>query len=419
MIASPLHLPSGATIRNRIVKSAMSEALGDEINNPTPALISLYERFGAGGAGLLITGNTPVDRRHLEHAANVVLDDQTDLAAMTRLAAAAKRGGALALAQIAHAGRQTPGAVNPAPLSISDVPLDLPGYGAPVAATEAELEAVIAKFADAAMLARRCGFDGVEVHAAHGYLLSSSLSPRINTRADRWGGGLDNRARLTRMVVRAVRAALGPDGVLAVKLNSADFQKGGFSAEDSVVVAEILEADGADLIEVSGGTFETPVSYQYSAKSEATKAREGYFLSYAQAVKAAVSIPVMVTGGFRSRDVMDAALSSGATDLIGMGRPFITDPGAARALLTGQTGAAPAVERGFPPPTDLPPGAALNWFCDQLMLQGTHGAADPDLPVIVGHQRYLARIETATARLPDARRTAAAAAWLPRTPRRD
>ena len=184
MIQDTLTLPNGAVIRNRIVKSAMSEALGDEFNNPTDGLIKLFERWSKGGAGLLITGNTPIDRWHLEHAGNVVLDDQSEMNRMKQLATAAKSGGATALVQIAHAGRQTPETVNPHPLSMSDVRLDLLGYGKPKAATDAELKAVVAQFATSAALAKAAGFDGVEIHAAHGYLLSSALSPRINTRDD-------------------------------------------------------------------------------------------------------------------------------------------------------------------------------------------------------------------------------------------
>ena len=325
MIDRSLTLPNGVTLKNRIVKSAMSEALGDEHNNPTPALIALFAQWSAGGAGLLITGNTPVDRMHLEHAGNFVLDETSDPALVKQLATAAKSGGAKVLAQLSHAGRQTPEAINAHPTSVSDQRLDLPGYGVPVAAQAADFDAVIAKFAASAVLAQQAGFDGVEIHAAHGYLLSSALSPRINTREDQWGGSLENRARLTLSVVQAVRAAVRPGFIVAVKLNSSDFQKGGFDHQDSVKVAVMLEAEGVDFIEISGGTFETPAAYQHTSKSQSTVAREGYFLEYAAAIKSALNIPLMVTGGFRSKCVMDEAIEGGKTDLIGIGRPFITD----------------------------------------------------------------------------------------------
>lgn len=403
MIQDSLSLPNGAVIRNRLVKSAMSEALGDPGNNPTDGLINLFGRWSQGGAGLLITGNTPIDRWHLEHAGNCVLDNQSDMDRVKRLATAAKSGGAIALAQLAHAGRQTPALINPHPLSISDVRLDLPGYGAPKPASTADLEYTLRQYAQSAALAKEVGFDGVEIHAAHGYLLSSSLSPRINTRDDQWGGSLENRSRLVLAVVEAVRAEVGAEFIVATKLNSSDFQTGGFSHEDSIEVAKMLQAEGIDFLEVSGGNFESPVSYQHTAKKESTRVREAYFLDYARDIKSALDIPVMVTGGFRSASVMNEALQSGATDLIGMGRPFIIDPEFPRKLLNGEIDMAPAIERDFPPASELPRGAVLNWFCHQLALHGTHGDSDISIPVIEGHEHYLDTIQLLTEKLLEAR----------------
>lgn len=401
MIESSLLLPNGVTLKNRIVKSAMSEALGDKNNNPTPALISLFAQWSAGGAGLLITGNTPVDRMHLEHAGNFVLDETSDATLVKELAVAAKRGGAKVLAQLAHAGRQTPKAINPHPTSVSDQRLDLDGYGDPIAATAVDFDAVVGQFERSALLAQESGFDGVEIHSAHGYLLSSSLSPRINTREDQWGGSLKNRARLTISVVQAVRKAVRPDFIVAVKLNSSDFQKGGFDHEDSVKVAVMLEAEGVDFIEISGGTFETPTAYQHTSKSQTTAAREGYFLEYAAAIKTALNIPLMVTGGFRSKSVMDEAIASQKTDLIGIGRPFITQPDFPNRMLSGEIEIAPTIERDFPPSESLPRGAVLNWFCSQLALLGETGAPDLKLSLIDGHEQYLDRIATVTKRFLD------------------
>lgn len=404
MIDSKLTLPNGVTLKNRIVKSAMSEALGDINNNPTPALISLFAQWSAGGAGLLVTGNTPVDRMHLEHAGNFVLDETSDLALVKELATAAKSCGAKILVQLAHAGRQTPKAINLHPTSVSDEKLDLPGYGDPIAAKAADFEVVIGKFVRSAMLAQEAGFDGVEVHSAHGYLLSSSLSPRINTRTDQWGGPLKNRARLTVSVVRAVRATVHPDFIVAVKLNSSDFQKGGFDHNDSVKVAVMLEAEGADFIEISGGTFETPTAYQHTSKSQSTVAREGYFLEYAAAIKSALNIPLMVTGGFRSKSIMDKAIEGQKTDLIGIGRPFIIEPNFPKKMLAGLLEVAPTVERDFPPSASVPRGAVLNWFCSQLAHLGENGTADMGLTLIDGHERYLENIKVVTKRFLSARK---------------
>lgn len=403
MIQDTLTLPNGTIVRNRLVKSAMSEALGDEHNNPTDALVTLFERWSKGGAGLVITGNTPVDRWHLEHAGNFVLDEYTDMGRVKQLVSATKRGGALILAQLAHAGRQTPEEINPHPLSISDIRLDLPGYGQPKVATEGDLEAVIQQFVRSALLAQEAGFDGIQIHAAHGYLLSSSLSPRINTRDDRWGGSLENRARLVLSVVREVRCAVGRDFIIATKLNSSDFQKGGFSHEESIAVARMLQHEGIDFLEISGGNFEAPVSYQHSSHQTSSEAREAYFLDYARDIKSALDIPVMVTGGFRTRSGMDTALVEGATDLIGMGRPFIIDPAFPHKLLAGEIACAPAFERELPPAETLPRSAVLNWFCHQLRLQGIAGDADLSLPVVDGHQHYLDDREMLTDRLLTAR----------------
>ena len=403
MIGTPLTLPCGAILKNRIVKSGLSEALGDEYNNPTDGLINLFGRWSMGGAALLITGNTPVDRWHLEHAGNFVLDAKSDLVQVSKFAAAAKSGGSLVLVQLSHAGRQTPETINPHPLSISERRLELDGFGTPRAATDEELNAVVEQFAESASLAREAGFDGVEIHSAHGYLLSSSLSPRINTRKDRWGGALENRARLALSVVRAVRASAGNDFVVAVKLNSSDFQKGGFDHDDSVRVARMLEDEGVDFIEISGGNFESPTAYQHTSKSENTIAREGYFLEAASAIKSSVRIPVMVTGGFRTLEIMNAALADNKTHLIGMGRPFIIDPEFPAKLLNGLCHTAPTVERDFPAADKIPRGSVLNWFCDQLALHGTLGEGDPSVPLLEGHERYLARIQASTDELLSAR----------------
>lgn len=404
MIAQRLTLPNGVVLKNRIVKSAMSEALADAHNNPTSDQIGLFERWSMGGAGLLITGNTPVDRDHLEHAGNFVLDDLSDMTRVKDLTRAAKSGGAKVLAQLAHAGRQTPAALNPHPISISDQRLDLEGYGAPVPAGDADFADIIEKFIRSGCLAQAAGFDGVEIHAAHGYLLSSALSARINTRQDSWGGALENRARLVLDVVRAVRGAVAPGFIVAVKLNSSDFQKGGFDHRDSVRVAVMLEGAGVDFIEISGGTFETPTAYQHRSKSASTVAREGYFLDYAAAMKASLTIPLMVTGGFRSAGVMNAAIAENKTDLIGIGRPFIMDPAFPSKLIRGEISEVPAVERDFPPAEDLPRGAVLNWFCSQLAHLGKQGQPDLRLSVLDGHQQYLERIEQATRQLQAARR---------------
>jgi len=348
-IAEPLHLPCGATLPNRLAKGAMTEGLATPQGVPTPALETLYRRWSLGGAGMHLTGNVIIDRDHLERPGNVIIERAPDEAMKSALSAWAKagtEGGNHLWMQISHAGRQTQALVNKTPKAPSAVKLGLPGgqFGEPVPLTGDEITDLIGRFAVAAAAAKEAGFTGVQIHAAHGYLISQFLSPRANQRTDEWGGSLENRARFLMETVRAVRAAVGPDFPVSVKLNSADFQKGGFAFEDSLQVARWLEAAGVDLLEISGGSYEQPAMMDLDGMEPAerpvvaasTAAREAYFVDFAKAMKAELkSMPLMVTGGFRSRAAMEHALSTGAADLIGIGRPLCGDPDACNKLLDG------------------------------------------------------------------------------------
>ncbi|MEE2879598.1 MAG: NADH:flavin oxidoreductase, partial [Pseudomonadota bacterium] len=248
--------------------------------------------------------------------------------------------------QISHAGRQTPKLVNPTPHAPSDVPLALPGgqFGKPVPMTPDDIAKVIRGFANCARMAREAGFDGVQVHGAHGYLISQFLNPRANQRDDEWGGSLENRARLLLETVDAVRAATGADFAIGVKLNSADFQKGGFSFEECRQVVRWLSEKKIDLLEISGGNYEQPkllgIEGLQAAEDqpvrESTKAREAFFVDYAGEVRGEASMPVMATGGFRSKVAMEEAVSSELADMIGIGAPLCTDPRGPAKLLAGE-----------------------------------------------------------------------------------
>ena len=348
ILGQPLTLPCGATLPNRLAKAAMTEGLADTNGRPTPELDRLYGIWSDGGAGMLLSGNIQIDRDHLERPGNIVIDREPDAdmaASLARLAAAATRNGNHFWAQISHGGRQTMKAVNPNPKAPSAVKLGLPGgqFGEPVPLTEAEIMDLIARFGVAAAACQRAGFTGVQVHAAHGYLLSQFLSPRSNLRTDKWGGSLENRARFLLAAVAEVRRVVGPAFPVSVKLNSADFQRGGFDFDDSLIVAKWLEEAGTDLIEISGGTYEQPKLLGLAGMedevaqnvAESTLQREAYFVDFAVAMQNAVSIPLMVTGGFRSRAAMEQAISSGAADLIGLGRPLCYQPDGAKLLLAG------------------------------------------------------------------------------------
>lgn len=345
-LREPLTLPCGQQLPNRIAKAAMTEGLADAGMNATPALETLYRRWSHGGAGLLITGNVQIDRWDLERPGNVVIDGDADRAALARWASAAKEGGSRVWMQLSHAGRQAPLYCTPKPVAPSSVGLKLLGaYRTPRALTAAGIRSVIERFVHAATVAQEAGFDGVQVHSAHGYLLSEFLSPVTNRRSDDYGGSLENRARLLLAVVRAVRAAVGSEFGVGVKLNSADFQKGGFSNEECLQVVRWLSDCDVDLLEISGGSYEQPrllghsgdPSHAEDKRRDSTRRREAYFLEYAALMRAAARMPLMVTGGFRSRDAMVEALASGDTDVVGLGRPLCVDPAFVRRLFEGTT----------------------------------------------------------------------------------
>ena len=232
-IESTLKLPCGVTVKNRICKAAMTEGLADEQNRATQKHATLYERWAHGGAGILLTGNVQIDHRYLERPGNIVIEGKQSNEQISRLRAYAEAGtknDTHLWMQISHAGRQTPEAVAPTPVGPSDIQLKMTGaaFGKPRPLEHDEILDIIARFAHTAKIAKDTGFTGVQLHGAHGYLLSEFLSPDINTRTDGWGGSLENRARLLIESIRAVRKAVGTKFPVALKLNSSDFQKGGF-----------------------------------------------------------------------------------------------------------------------------------------------------------------------------------------------
>ncbi len=414
ILSRPLPLPCGASLPNRLGKAAMTEGLATARGLPTEALATLYGLWSDGGAGLLLSGNIQIDADHLERPGNVVIDREPDVEMATALsnwASAATRNGNHFWAQLSHGGRQTQKMVNPHPKAPSAVKVGLPGgqFGEPVALTVDEIIEIVHRFAVAALACKEAGFTGVQVHAAHGYLMSSFLSPRTNQREDQYGGSLENRARALLDSVKAVRAAVGREFPVSVKLNSADFQKGGFAFEDSLQVAEWLEQAGVDLIEISGGTYEQPkllniegieaVEEQNVAHS--TIAREAYFVDFARAMQARVDIPLMVTGGFRRRDAMEQAIDSGAADLIGIGRPLCVDTAAPAQLLAGAEELSRYENQlalfpgwlGFLTRIDalrsLAGFAVQYWFYAQLDELGKQGRAAPDMSVMAATRRVM------------------------------
>ena len=380
-----LTLPCGLVLPNRIMKASMSEALGDSKNAPGPALEQLYRTWGHGGYGLLITGNVMVDRSQLGEPGNVVIEDERDLDGLTRWTKSAHDGGVPIWAQLNHPGRQSnPLAIGHTPVAPSAVPLNLPGSATPRELTVAEIEDIIERFATTAAVCETAGFDGIQIHAAHGYLVTQFLSPLSNLRDDEWGGDPVRRMRFLLEIVRRIRARVSPGFAVGVKLNSADFQRGGFSEEESRDVVAALAGEGIDLLEISGGNYESPAMAGSAAAS--TRAREAYFLEYARTVRQiAGGVPLAVTGGFRSRTAMEDAVASGDCDVIGIARPTAILPDAADAILSERVPVLQTLEFSYGIPSALKAidGKALDgvlnigWHTDQLHRMGA--GLEPDL----------------------------------------
>jgi len=350
-LSSPLTLPNGVVLPNRFMKSAMSEQLGGRKFEPSKVIVRLYKEWAEGGAGLLVSGNVMVDHKHRGEPANVVVEDESNLSALKRWAAAGTSNGNHFWMQINHPGKQTPALVTPKPVAPSATALKIPGFAKPRALEEDEILEIIQRFATTASVAKKAGFTGVQIHGAHGYLVTQFLSPRHNQREDRWGGSLENRMRFVLETYKAIRKAVGPAFPVGIKLNSADFQKGGFGEDDSLIVIKALAEAGIDLIEISGGTYEALVMIGKKKASDSSAKREAYFLEFAEKVRKVTNVPLVVTGGFRSARGMAQALADGAADLVGLARPLVMHPDIPNRVFSGedfQFKAIPKVSTGVP-----------------------------------------------------------------------
>ncbi|MFL8992044.1 NADH:flavin oxidoreductase/NADH oxidase family protein [Pseudomonas sp. QLc11A] len=323
-----LNLPNGQTIANRIAKAAMEENLANTDQVPDQALLRLYQAWAEGEAGLLLTGNVMIDRRAMTGPGGVALEDERHLKRFRQWASVGRAGGAHFWMQLNHPGRQTMANLGQQALAPSAVALDLGQFSKmftePKPMGEDDIQEVIRRFATSAALAEKAGFTGVQIHAAHGYLLSQFLSPLTNRRTDRWGGPLENRARLLLSVVEAVRQAVSPQFCVSVKLNSADFQRGGFDADDARQVILWLNEQPIDLLELSGGSYEAP-AMQGEARDGRTLAREAYFLEMAGELASVARMPVMVTGGIRRLAIVEQVLDSGIA-MAGIGTALAVEP---------------------------------------------------------------------------------------------
>ena len=340
------HLSKAIQIRNtmfknRIIKGAMSEALANDAGQPNQAHLKLYEAWAKGGLGCAITGNVMVDFRAKNEPGVVVVETERDLEILKAWANVGKRHGMVQLVQLSHPGRQCPKGLNKETVAPSAVPFSpalAMSFGTPRELREDEILDIIQRFATSAAICEKAGFEGVQLHGAHGYLISQFLSPLTNKRQDQWGGSIENRSRFLLEAYKAVRSATSENFIISVKLNSADFQRGGISEEDVIYVFKTMDAVGIDIIEVSGGTYEAPAMAGVKAEKRkaSTVAREAYFLDFAEKIRQEVNCHLMVTGGFRTATGMNAALDSGACDFVGIARPFAVEPDLGNRLVAGQ-----------------------------------------------------------------------------------
>lgn len=413
VLARPFTLPNGAVVKNRLLKSAMSEALGDRACAATPELERLYGTWADGGIGLCVTGNVMVDRRAIGEPGNVVIEDEAHLAALQAWARAGTRHGTHCWVQLNHPGKQAPKGLNKENVSPSAVPFRAEMqafFPTPRALTDAEVWDIVQRFGNAARIVKKAGFSGVQIHGAHGYLVSQFLSPHHNQRTDEWGGTPEKRRRFVLEVFGAMRAQVGPDFPIGIKLNSADFQRGGFTEEESLDTIRALADAGIDLIEISGGTYEAPamtgVKEKKAPVKDSTRQREAYFLAFAEKARQAVKVPLAVTGGFRSSHGMADAIVSGAVDFVGIARSLAIEPDMPRRLLAGQEPRLKVkpIRTGLPP-IDKMGLMEITWYTGQLKRIGKGEPPKPDeLPLwvflkFIAKQAGLGRRKKAPTRL--------------------
>ncbi len=328
-LQSSFTLPNSSILQNRIAKSAMSENLGTSNHAPTSTLIHAYKVWAKAKPGLLITGNVMIDQNAIGEARNVVVEDEQHISLLKQWANAANKTGVHIWPQINHPGRQAFGSINKDVYAPSAIPVKVKGASAlfktPKALSEKQIVAIIERYGNTAKILKDAGFTGVQIHGAHGYLVSQFLSPLSNIRKDEWGGSLENRARFVLAVYQNIRDKVGADFPIGIKINSADFQRGGFTEEESMEVLRMLDAQGIDLLEISGGSYERPAMMGATQK-QSTIEREAYFLEYIKKARKLVTKPLMLTGGFRQVAVMEKAIADGHVDIIGLARPFAMHP---------------------------------------------------------------------------------------------
>ncbi|UJW85551.1 NADH:flavin oxidoreductase/NADH oxidase family protein [Devosia sp. SL43] len=338
-----LTLPNGTVLPNRIAKAATQENLADDDHQPGDRMLRLYSRWSAAGAGLIITGNVMIDGTAMTGSADIVLDALQPLEPFRAWAATARPSGGQVWLQLSHPGRQVYSnlgqpTVAPSPVALKLGRLSPLFFSTPKELSAQEIERIVQSFARSASMAEQAGFDGVELHAAHGYLISQFLSPLTNLRNDRWGGSLEKRATFLIEIIKAIRLLVSPKFSLGVKLNSTDFQKGGFQVEDASAVVGFLNSLDVDLIEISGGSYESPTGMNVN-KADSTLRREAYYIDFAREISRTAKMPIMVTGGILDRSTAELALEGGGShagvSMVGIATAMVFEPDLPRRWLAG------------------------------------------------------------------------------------
>lgn len=364
---APLKLPCGVVLKNRIVKSAMSDSLGDGTGHPSQEQIQLYQRWAGGGVAASIIGEVQGSANFAEKPGNLVLNEDSDPASFKSLAEKGAENGSLLWLQLGHAG-----ALAYQPTSIPKGPsaLELPELQCGEL-TLAEIAQLPSEFARTAKLAQQVGFGGVQIHAAHGFLLSQFLSPLFNKRSDQYGGSIANRMRLSLDAIAATRAAVGPEFPIAIKLNSSDQLEGGLNSKDALAVVSALDQTSIDLIDISGGT------YFPGAKSASDGVARGpYFLEFAKRARRLTTKPLMLTGGFKTFAQAQDAVGSGAVDIVGLARALVLEASLPNLWEKGE-----CFEPVFPRFSDAPEGGITAWYTMRLteIASGNEAAAFGEL----------------------------------------
>lgn len=378
VLGRPLELPCGVALKNRLAKSAMSDSLGDGEGNPTEAQVRLYERWAEGGAALSLIGEVQVDPRYPERPGNLVLAAEADVQAMQVLARRGSMNGAQLWPQLGHAG-----ALSHVPISRPKGPsaLDIEGLRCEGMSID-DIQELPATYARAAKIAKNAGFGGVQVHAAHGFLLSQFLSPLFNRRTDAHGGSIEGRFRIIHAVLDAVRQTVGMSFPIGIKINSTDRLVGGLAEDDALHVVRMLDRTSVDLIDVSGGTY-----FPGAASSSDGRSSSGpYFIDFAKRAKEVTAIPVMATGGFATRDQAKDAVEKGCVDAVSVARAMVLNPMLARAWLCDDGG-----DPEFPAFDAPPRGGVTAWYTMRLTALGEDKESRFDLNAASALEAYEVR----------------------------